>query len=163
MDTQAKMNKPQVDDEISLWDIVNFLKEGWCWLAGGMLVGLVCAVTYLAVTPQQYEAQALFQGARVLGLELEGSAQLIERLKFPTFYGTKQLKACDISTDSPTALLAQRINPMVLKGTNLLQVTYRARKSAQAVQCLEAVIEQVIGDAYGECQEAIGIDQGSVG
>jgi uncharacterized protein involved in exopolysaccharide biosynthesis len=60
MDKNTQINGPQDDDEISLWDIVDFLKDGWRWLAGGMLLGLVCAVAYLLVTPKQFEAQALF-------------------------------------------------------------------------------------------------------
>ena len=92
-----------------------------------------------------FEAQALFQGSKVLGAELESSAQLIERLKFPTFYEPDQLKACDIASGSPGVTLAQRINPMVLKGTNILQVTYKARSSALAVQCLDAIMNRVIG------------------
>ena len=142
MNTQIEM--PKDDDEISLWDIVDFLKEGWHWLSGGVLLGLACAIGYLLLTPKQYEAQALFQGAKVLGSELESSAQLIERLKFPTFYEAEQLRACEITAAEPAVALAKRINPTVLKGTNILQVGYRARKTELAVLCLNAVMDRVI-------------------
>ena len=144
MDKNTQLNMAQDDDEISLWDIVDFLKEGWRWLGGGLLLGLVCAVAFVLVAPKKYEAQALFHGAKVLGSELESSAQLIERLKFPTFYGGEQVKACDNPTDNPAAVLAKQINPVILKGTNILQVTSQARNSELAVQCLDAVMDQVI-------------------
>jgi hypothetical protein len=80
----------------------------------------------------------------VLGVDLESPTQLIERLKFPTFYKTDQLKACDIEANSSGVALAKRINPSVLKGTNILQVTYKAHNSALAVQCLDAIIDRVV-------------------
>lgn len=144
MNTQTPMNTPQDDDELSLWDIVEYLKEGWRWLIGGVLLGLACAMAYLLMTPKQYEAQALFQGAKVLGTELESSSQLIERLKFPTFYEKEQLQACALSSTEPAAALAKRINPSILKGTNILQVSYRAHDSQLAVACLNAVMDRVI-------------------
>lgn len=144
MNNPTPMNADQADDEISLWDIVNFLKEGWLWLVGGLALGLVGAVVFLLITPKQYEAQALFQGAKVLGAELESSAQLIERLKFPTFYGSEQISACGITAAEPMVALAKKIKPMVLKGTNILQVSFSAPESKNAVACLNAVMERVI-------------------
>lgn len=137
-------NELQSNDEVSLWDVLDFFKKGWRWLAGGLLLGVACVVVFLVVTPKKYEAQALFQGAKVLGADLESSAQVIERLKFPTFYSPEQLKACDISTDNPSVVLAKRINPVLLKGTNILQVSYQARSREMAIQCLEAVMDRVI-------------------
>lgn len=144
MDKNTQINGPQDDDEISLWDIVDFLKDGWSWLVGGLVLGLVCAVAYLVVTPKQFEATALFQGAKILGSELESTAELIERLKFPTFYDGEQLKACDITASEPEVALAKRINPTLVKGTNILQVTYRAKSSELSVRCLDAVMDRVI-------------------
>lgn len=149
------MNELQNDDELSIWDVVNFLKEGWRWLAGGLLLGLACALAYLLVTPKKYEAQALFQGAKVLGSDLEATQQLIERLKFPTFYTADQLKACDIPADNPATVLAKRINPVLLKGTNILQVTYQARSSEMAVQCLDAVMDRVIDSQNKQSSAAL--------
>lgn len=144
MNDQTHLNTSQDDNELSLWDIVYFLKEGWRWLAGGLVLGLVGAVINLLVTPEQFEAQVLFQGAKVLGTELESSAQLIERLKFPTFYESEQIKACEITAAEPGVALAKSINPSLVKGTNILQVSYRARESEQAVLCLNAVMDRVI-------------------
>lgn len=149
------MNELQNDDELSIWDVVNFLKEGWRWLAGGLLLGLACAIGFLLVTPEKYEAQALFQGAKVLGSDLEATQQLIERLKFPTFYTPDQLKACDIPADNPAVVLAKRINPVLLKGTNILQVTYQARSSEMAVQCLDAVMDRVIDSQNKQSSAAL--------
>lgn len=143
MNSQTLLNTPQ-DDELSFWYIVNFIKEGWRWLVGGVALGLVCALAVLLVTPKQYEATALFQGAKVLGGELDSSGHLIERLKFPTFYGSDQLKSCDVMSSEPIDTLAKKVNALVLKGTNIVQLSYRARDGALAVRCLEAITDRVI-------------------
>ena len=61
-----EMNLPrQDDDEISLWDILDFLKDGWRWLAVGVLAGAVGAVGFVLVSPAQFEAVAIVQPATV--------------------------------------------------------------------------------------------------
>lgn len=51
MNTQIEM--PKDDDEISLWDIVDFLKDGWHWLAGGLVLGLLGAVGFVLVSDRK--------------------------------------------------------------------------------------------------------------
>lgn len=144
---QPNMPTP-IDLESFLWGITVFFKRGWRWLASGLLLGLGCATAYLIITPQQFEAKALFRGAKVLDEDLDKPAQLIERLKFPTFYEETQIKACEIDVENPVGdhalILSRRIVPIVVKGTDVLQVTYRARTNTLAAQCLAAVISRLI-------------------
>lgn len=50
-----EMNLPrQDDDEISLWDILDFLKDGWRWLAVGVLAGAVGAGWYRRLNLRQW-------------------------------------------------------------------------------------------------------------
>ena len=100
-----KMNELQHDDEISIWDVVSFMKDGWRWLAGGLLLGLTCAIGYLVVTPKVFDATAILQPATVgmpttttttmKGVEVEPVAQTLERLKLPTFYTDEIVKLCE--------------------------------------------------------------------
>lgn len=138
--TQKTINTPH----LSLWDIVDSMQEGWRWLTGGLLIGLACAVAYLLITPKQYEAKALFQGAKVLGSELESSSQIIERLKIATFYDDDQLRVCEITAAEPGVDLVKRINSRVLKNTDILQVSYEGRDNEIAASCLNAVMDRLI-------------------
>ena len=144
----------ETDNEISLLDIVDFLKGGWRWLASGLLLGLACAIGYLVVTPKVYDATAILQPATVgmptttttttttmKGAEVEPVAQTLERLKLPTFYTDEVVKACDAAS---IQALAASVNASQVKGNSLIQVAYRAPSVSVAETCVNAVIAQLI-------------------
>lgn len=147
MNTQTPMNAPQGDDEISLWDIVYFLKDGSRWLVGGLVFGLLGALGYVLVSPAQYEATAIVQPATVgmptttttttKGVEVESVAQTLERLKLPTFYDEAMLKACQAPSQQA---LSGGVKASQVKGNSLIQVSYRARSVAVAEACVNAVV-----------------------
>ena len=148
MDNNAQLNTVQNDDEISLWDIVDFLKEGWRWLGGGLVLGLLGAVGFVLVSPAQFEATAIVQPATVglptttttKGAEVESVAQTLERLKLPTFYTDALLQACQV----PSRLaLAGSVKASQVKGNSLIQVSYRAPSVAVAEACVNAVVAQL--------------------
>lgn len=146
------MNELQNNDEISIWDIVNFLKEGWRWLAGGVLAGAVGAVGFIVLSPAQYEATAIIQPATVgmpattttttttKGAEVEPVVQTLERLKLPTFYSEALIEACR----APSAVsLASSVKASQVKGNSLIQVSFRADTVAAATACVNAVVERL--------------------
>lgn len=63
---------------------------------------------------------------------------------FPTYYDKEQVDACDLVSTVPAAALAKKINPLILKGTNIVQVSYRARDSQLETVCLNAQMDRVI-------------------
>ena len=147
MNTQIEM--PKDDDEISLWDIVDFLKEGWHWLSGGVLLGLACAIGFVLVSPAQYEATSIVQPATVgmpttttttRGAEVEPVAQTLERLKLPTFYDEPMLQACQAPSRQA---LSGSVKASQVKGNSLIQVSYRAPTTAVAEACVNAVVAQL--------------------
>lgn len=147
MNTQIEM--PEDDNEISLWDIVDFLKEGWRWLAGGVVAGAVGAVGFVLVSPAQYEATAIVQPATVgmpttttttKGAEVEAVAQTLERLKLPTFYNDVLLQACESSSRQG---LAGSVKASQVKGNALIQISYRASSTLVAEACVNAVVAQL--------------------
>ena len=148
MDKNTQLNGPQDDDEISLWDIVNFLKDGWRWLAGGVVAGAVGAVGFVLVTPSQFEATAIVQPATVgmptttttRGAEVEPVAQTLERLKLPTFYDEAMLQACQAPSRQA---LSGSVKASQVKGNALIQVSYRAPTTAVAEACVNAVVGQL--------------------
>lgn len=127
------------DDGLSFGDILFLLNDGWHWLAGGLVIGLVGAVAFLVVMPPQYETTAVIVPAKVLGAEVESSAQLLERLKFPTFYDAETVEICGVSGGSQAAL-ASAVKSSLLKGGALLQLNYRAPSKELARLCLERVL-----------------------
>lgn len=146
MSNQTKINTPQ-DDEISLWEVVNLLKEGWLWLIGGLLLGLAGAVGFVVVSPPQYEATGVIQPAVVglspnvtKGVEVEPIVQTLERLKLSTFYNEAQVQACQ----APSELaLASGVKAIQVKGNSLIQLSYRAPSTAAAGACIISVVEQL--------------------
>lgn len=149
MNTLTPINAPQDDDEISLWDVVNFLKDGWRWLAGGVVAGAVGAVGFVLVSPAQYEATSIVQPATVgmpttttttRGAEVEPVAQTLERLKLPTFYDEAMLQACQAPSRQA---LSGSVKASQVKGNSLIQVSYRAPTTAVAEACVNAVVAQL--------------------
>lgn len=147
MNTQTPMNAPQGDDEISLCDIVDFLKDGSRWLAGGLVFGLLGALGYVLVSPAQYEATAILQPATVgmptttttttKGVEVESVAQTLERLKLPTFYDEAMLQTCQAPSRQA---LSGGVKASQVKGNSLIQVSYRAPSVAVAEACVNSVV-----------------------
>ena len=93
----------QVDDEISLIDILRFLKSAWKAIAFFGLVGLALSIAYLAMTPKQYEASVQITMAQIgatnnninpLGVNIEEPALLISRLSSPTSFTPEAIAAC---------------------------------------------------------------------
>ena len=142
------LNAPQADDELSLWDIVNFLKDGWNWLAGGLVVGLVGAAGFVLMSPVQFEATAVIQPATVgmptttttKGSEVEPVAQTLERLKLATFYSEASVQVCQASS---ALALTGGVKASQVKGNSLIQVSYRAPSITVAEACVNAVVGQL--------------------
>ena len=147
MNTHSQMNALQNEDEISIWDVVNFLKDGWRWFACGILAGGVGAVGFVLVTPAQYEATAIIQPTSVgmsatttKGGEVEPVVQTLERLKLATFYTDTLVQSCQAASRQG---LAANVKASQVKGNALIQVSYRASSAANAEACVNAVVEQL--------------------
>jgi len=93
-------NEMVQDDEISLFDLWNKLREGWLAVVGGAVLGIAGAVLAIFLIPPKYEAVAVVQVGQVgqvgqvaqIGLvgqvssvALEPTQQVVERMKTPTF------------------------------------------------------------------------------
>lgn len=140
------------DDGLNLWELLEVVKSGWRWLAGGAMIGLAGAIGYVLVVPAQYEATAVIQPATVgmgtttttKGAEVESTAQTLERLKMPTFYTEALLKACEVKTlANPRQTLATAVKQTLVKGNSLIQITYRAESPAVAESCVSEVVAQL--------------------
>lgn len=154
-------------DEANVWVLLEQIKTGWRWLAGGAILGLAGAISFVLITPAQYEATAVIQPATLgvpaiapsvstntsttsptataKGVDVESAAQTLERLKTPSFYTEVLLQACEVKTQAnPRQALAMAMKPTLVKGNSLIQVVYRADTPALAEVCVTAVVNQLV-------------------
>ena len=135
-----------IEDEISLKDIVDFLVESWkAFFATGVL-GLLGAVTYIVVTPDKYEATAQIQMAQTqtatnaLGVNLEDPNLLIARMKSPSSYDQISISVCgyDGQTNAIQSL-SKTVKLSLIKGTQMVELKVLGLSREQAAQCAESI------------------------
>lgn len=147
---------PNQDEEISLIDILRFLKKSWKTIAITALVGLVLAMTYLASTPKQYEAVAQITMAQIgaannnnninpLGVNIEEPALLIARMSSPTSFTPEVMAACGLQDQANAALVLTKSIKLILpKGVaNVVELKTFGRSPQEAKQCNLAIFELI--------------------
>ncbi len=150
-----------LEDEISLKDIIDFLIESWKTIVGAGLLGLLCAVGFLAVTPNQYEATAQIQMAQIsannnnnnnnnnninpLGINVEDPSLLMARLKLPTTYSAAEIKACGLEGQKmPAESIVLMSKFSAVKGvSSIVEIKIRMESREQAVVCAQALFENI--------------------
>lgn len=146
---------PNQDDEISLIDILRFLKKSWKTIAITALVGLALAMTYLAITPKQYEAVAQIAMAQIgatnnnnispLGVNIEEPALLIARVSSPSSFTPQVIAACGLQDQANAALaLSKSIKFTIPKGVaNMVELKTFGPSPQVAEQCNLAIFELI--------------------
>lgn len=137
------------DGELSLRDVLDFLKQAWRWLAAGATAGLIGAAGLEMITPSQYEVIAVVQPATVglpttttttKGADVEPVVQTLERLKIATFYTSEMVQVCQVAS---AHTLASGLKSSLVKGNSLIQLNYRATSKAEAEACVNAVVARL--------------------
>lgn len=138
------------DDEISLIDILRFLKGAYKTILILGAAGLAIATAYLAVTPKQYEAVAQIAMAQIssannnknnnlnpLGVNIEEPSLLISRLTQPTSFPEQVLGTCGIEEG---ANLAKSIKLAPPKGVaNVVELKTFGGSPEAASTCAQAI------------------------
>lgn len=73
------------DDEISLYELWERLRDGWRTVVGGALIGLAGAGAALMILPPKFEALVVVQVGQVISTPVEPPVQAVERMKTPAF------------------------------------------------------------------------------
>lgn len=151
-------SKEELDaSEISLLDILNFLKRAYKTICIFGVIGLVIAIIYLVVTPKQYEAVAQITMAQIgaannnnnninpLGVNIEEPAPLIARLSSPTSFTPQVIAACGLQDQANAALaLSKSIKLTIPKGVaNVVELKTFGPSPQAAQECNLAVFELI--------------------
>jgi len=145
---QKPMNESSIGSEIGLADICTFIKQFWKILLAGISLGLVIAVSYLFISPKEYESISQIQVAQLVTnknkegeasiINVENPAILTNRLKSPITYSSQALELCGYS-GAPSGL-ALAVTSSIPKGaTNTLEIRFRAKSQDVAIACLAEI------------------------
>lgn len=161
---RAIRNIESNDDEINLWELLEHLKSGWKWIAAGGAIGTVSAIVLALSLPAQYEATVVIQPARIGMIVAAPSAmtaattaatattattattavepvgQTLERLKQVTFYRDAIVKACEAESAKD---LTNSVKVNLVKGNNMLSISYRAETPALANACMNEIVSRL--------------------
>ena len=142
------------EDEISIFDIVDFfITHAKTILMTGIL-GLITAGFYLWVTPPQYEATAQIQMAQwssnknlgVASGNVEEAGTLITRLTLPTTYSSQNIQACkmeDVKIDQGAALSKQLKYSVVKTSPNVVEIKVQQKSKDDALTCLQSIFGSI--------------------
>ncbi|QWC95513.1 hypothetical protein G6733_01720 [Polynucleobacter paneuropaeus] len=147
-------------EEISLIDILRFLKGSYKTILIFGVLGVVIATAYLAITPKQYEASVQIAMAQTssannnnnnnnnispLGINIEEPALLIARLSSPTSYTPKAIAACGLQDQINAALaLSKAIKVTIPKGVaNLVDLKTFGESPQVAQDCAQGVFDLI--------------------
>lgn len=132
------------DDEISLLDIYEFLKDGWRTIAATTVLGGAIGLGTAFVLPEKFLASATIQPARVLGNDVESIAVLAEKMRSPTYYSQQTFIACDVAdSTNPAQTLATALNPNVARNSAFVSVSFKSTNINTSIACLNAVLTDV--------------------
>ncbi len=147
------------ESEISLIDILRFLKSAYKTLIVFGVLGITLSIAYLAITPKQYEASAQIVMAQIstannnnnnnnnspLGINIEEPALLILRLSTPTSYIPKTLAACGLQDQANAAIvLSKSIKLTISKGVaNVVELKTFGGSQQVAQDCALAVFDLI--------------------
>lgn len=144
------MPPPKIrDEEIDFIKLFQYFKYNWKWLVGGSVLGIAGAFGFLALTPIQYQATAIIKPATVGNIPANGinatnaepMAQTLQRLKFTTFYTDDIVDTCQVHSASD---LAKNVATNLLKGSDLLSISYYANSAALANTCVDAIFNKLM-------------------
>lgn len=148
----------QVDDELSLFDVFDFLLNNRLIIAAAVVAGILLAAIYLLLAPPVYEATLQVEMARlgsnggglvsdrdVRGTPVEDARLLVERLRLPSTYSGNSIKACNLQdAPFPSKTLANEIRSKVIKDVgSVAEITVPGKSQDAAKVCALTIFEMI--------------------
>ena len=132
------------DDEITVIDILLFLKASGGNILKSTCVCLLAGGAYYFSVPKMYEASATIEMAMVAGEVVETPEVLLEKIKLPLFFSSMALHACGSDTDlNSHTKFADKLKPTISKSAPLISLSAQALSTQEARACLNAVISEI--------------------
>jgi len=132
------------DDEISLIDLLLFLKASGGNILKSTCVCLLAGGAYYFSVPKMYEASATIEVATVAGVPVETPAVLLEKMKLPLYFSPATLQACGSDGGlSSQAKFVDKIKPSINKSAPMVSFVTKAPSTQDAKACLNAAIDEV--------------------
>ena len=141
---QQEQLQAQDDDEISLIDILLFLKASGGNIVKSTCVCLLAGGVYYFSVPKMYEATATIEMATVAGEQVESQAVLLEKMKLPLYFSPATLQTCGSDGGlSSQAKFVDKIKPSIHKSAPMVSFVTQAPSTQEAKACLSAAIAEV--------------------
>ena len=141
---QQKQLQAEDDYEISLIDILLFLKASGGNIVKSTFVCLLAGVVYYFSVPKMYEATAAIEMAKVAGVPVDTPAVLMEKMKLPQYFSPSTLQACGSTGGlSSQAKIVDKIKFSINSSLPMLSFVTQAPSAQEAKACLSAVIADV--------------------
>ena len=142
------------DSEVSLVDILHFLRGAYKIIAITGAIGLIVAIAYLTTAPKQYEAIAQIAVAQIstnnyinnpLGINIEEPSLLISRLSLPSSFPPQVLDICGIDEGVNSAVtLSKFIKFTSLKGVaNVIELKTFGKTPEAAAACAQSIFDLI--------------------
>lgn len=140
-------------NEINLFDIYDFFVRGWKTILLFSITGFLIGLSTIFVLPAKFQASALIEPGSVvvkstmMKQSVESPMVLAEKMRQPTYYGVKTLHDCGLSnTDNPAQTLVRTLNPVVVRNSAYVSISFLAESSKVASACLQSVLNDVISN-----------------
>jgi hypothetical protein len=142
--SEAQFTNENVEDEISLIDILLFLKSSINNIAISIIGCLVIGASYYLFVPKVYEATANIQMAQVASNSVESPSVLLAKIQLPLYFSQKAWEACGTNEQTtPSKKLAEKIKPVLNKSAPFIAFTVQGNSTQEAKECLNAVIADI--------------------
>lgn len=136
----------QSDDELSLLDLVMFVRRHGAILLGGTLIGGVLGLAVAFALPAQWEASALIRVGQLVGADLvEPPPRVVDRITQKSFKDDA-LKRMNISPDESNPKVSLLLNSLKVKveKSGLVGVRVRGTTPDEATRFANALIAELI-------------------
>lgn len=141
--------------EISLLDILSFLKRSYKLIGLVSLIGIVVSSGYLLITPKQYEASTQVMMMQIgtykekhvylPGINIEEPNLLISRLSSPASYSVEVAKVCSFDAGkNAQAISSSLVKFTIPKGiANVVDLKVISASPEASVICAQAIFDLI--------------------
>ena len=149
----GQLSSSDGDSEISLLDILIFLRGAWKSIVLMGLLGLAISATYLLLTPNQFEAVANIAMGRIAssGANIEEPVALINRMSLPSSFDATVIASCGLQESTNLAAqLSKAIKLSIPKGVANVVELKVTRPSPELAQACAASVFDVIAKSQAQ-------------